>query len=171
MSNEKIPEMKIIREVNIAAEDFYDDAVKLGEHAAYAFQDLNRSRRNSHRAQMTGLENIAESSLKTSDIFDYIKKQTARFDHWRKGLPGGENDQGFGMRLMKYLEDDLVKKRDSIAKRLNINDKSDPDKRERRRIYLLLIRQFIRQMVVHFEYRASEIGQEGVKDAVDNKTA
>ena len=66
------PEMKIIREVSIQAEDFYDDAVKLGDHAAFALKAA-------HRSQMTSLENIAESTFKTSDIFDYIKKQTSTF--------------------------------------------------------------------------------------------
>ena len=68
------PEMKIIREVSIQAEDFYDDAVKLGDHAAFALKAT-------HRSQMTSLENIAESTFKTSDIFDYIKKQTSRFPY------------------------------------------------------------------------------------------
>ena len=32
------PEMKIIREVRNQAEDFYDDAIKLGDHAAHALK-------------------------------------------------------------------------------------------------------------------------------------
>ena len=47
------PEMKIIREVNIQAENFYNEAVKLGDHAAYALKAQ-------HRSQMTNLENIAD---------------------------------------------------------------------------------------------------------------
>jgi hypothetical protein len=58
-------EMKIISEVNIQAEDFYDDAVALGDLAAVMLEE-------NHRSQMTSLENIAESTLKTSDVFDYI---------------------------------------------------------------------------------------------------
>ncbi|SRR5712692_3121339 len=145
------PEMKIIREVNIQAENFYDDAVKLGDHAANALKAA-------HRSQMTGLEGIAESALKTSDIFDYIKKQTARFSYWRQAFPEEkESDQGFGERLKDYLEKDLADKLTIICdpKRLNIGNKTDTDKEERRRIHLLLIRQFIRQMVVEYEYRVS----------------
>src|SRR5437868_11999167 len=98
--------MQIIREVNIQAEEFYRDAQDLGNHAAYALK-------GPHRSQMTGLESIAESSFKTSDILDYVKKQTARFDYWRVKLPQqdqAEKDvpvEGFGERLRKYLEIEL----------------------------------------------------------------
>lgn len=138
------PEMKIIREVNIQAEFFYSDAVKLGNHAAYALKAP-------HRSQMTGLENIAESTFKTSDVFDYVKKQTARFQYWRQTFSESDNpQQGFGEQLTIYLQEKLTSKVDGICKKLGISDTW-----ERRRIHLLLIRQFIRQMVVHYEYQVS----------------
>lgn len=146
MSN-KVPEMKIIREVSIEAENFYEDAIQLGDHAAYALQAT-------HRSQMTSLEGIAESTLKTSDVFDYIKKQTARFPYWREGFPEHTN-QGLGERLLKYLEDDLINKRDGICRKIDIGNQTDADKQERRRIHLLLIRQFIRQMAAQYEFRVS----------------
>ncbi len=142
--------MKIIREVSIQAENFYEDAIQLGDHAAYALTEK-------HRSQMTSLEGIAESTLKTSDVFDYIKKQTARFPYWREGFPEHSN-QGFGEGLLKYLEERLVERRDGICKKLNIDSQTDVDKQERRRIHLLLIRQFIRQMVVQYEFRVSPVG-------------
>lgn len=142
-------EMQIIREVNAMAESeaFYGKAVSLGRHAAHALKA-------SHRAQLTGLENIAESSLKTTDVLDYIKKQTSRYDFWRQGYPHGENpDEAFGESLKNYLEQDLRTKRDTLCNgRLKIGDKTDEDKLLRRRIYLLLMRQFIRQMAVEYEY-------------------
>lgn len=139
-------EMKIIREVSNQAEIFYEDAVKLGTHAASALKA-------SHRAQMTGLETIAESTLKTSDVFDYVKKQTARFPYWRQGFPQHENpNEGFGERLKNYLEVELPKRRDAICKRLDIGDKTDDHRQLRRRIHLLLIQQFIRHVVVQYEY-------------------
>ena len=73
----EINEMQVIREVNIQAEAMYENAVQLGDHAAYVLG-------KKHRSQMTSLESIAESALKTSDILDYVKKQTARFDYWRR---------------------------------------------------------------------------------------
>lgn len=142
-------DMQIIREVNVQAENFYEDAVQLGDHAAYA---LTRT----HRSQMTGLENIAESALKTSDIFDYIKRQTARFFYWRQSFPGKPpSDEAFGERLMNYLEGELKTKRNAICQTLEIGDETDEHKTWRRRIYLLLIRQFIHQMVAEYEYRVS----------------
>ncbi len=145
------PEMKIIREVSIQAEDFYEDAVRLGDHAAQALKAV-------HRSQMTSLENIAESTFKTSDIFDYIKKQTARFSYWRQ--PYKDSKLGFGERLKNYLENDLAKRLTIIcdSRHLNVGDTNDEQKQERRRIYLLLIRQFIRQMVVEYEYQVSPVG-------------
>ena len=145
------PEMKIIREVHIQAENFYNDAVKLGDHAAFVL-------RAQHRSQMTNLENIAESAFKTTDIFDYIKKQTARLVQWRQPFPDDKDGNvGFGERLKRYLEENLQTKLETVCSpnRLNIGDTTDEDKQERRRIYLLLIRQFIREMVVEYEYQVS----------------
>ena len=144
-------QMQIVREVNVQAEIFYEDAVQHGDHAAYALT-------KAHRSQMTGLENIAESVLKASDILDYIKRQTARFPYWRQSFPGEKpSDEAFGERLKNYLEGELLKKRNAIcnAKVLNIGEETDEDKTLRRHIYLLLIRQFIRQMVAEYEYRVS----------------
>ncbi len=150
-------EMRRIREISIQAEALYEDAIRLGDHAAYAFKDLSRSRRNSHRSQMTGLENIAESGLKTSDIFDYIKKQIARFDYWRKGFPGNQDpNEGFGEALKSFLEGKVKDRRDRICKVLDIGDVTDEDKYKRQQIYLQLIRQFIRQLVVQYEYRTNQ---------------
>ena len=140
-------EMKIIREVSNQAEYFYADAVKLGNHAAHALKAP-------HRSQMTSLETIAESTLKTSDVYDYVKKQTARFPYWRQ--PAEDSTVGFGERLKKYLEADLAEKRDIICdERLHIGKQTEDDQQERRRIHLLLMRQFIRQMVVQYEYAVS----------------
>ena len=151
-------EMQIIREVNIQAENFYEDAVQLGDHAAYA---LTRD----HRSQMTGLENVADSTPKVSDILDYIKLQTARFPYWRQSFPGEKpSDEAFGERLKNYLEGELATKREAICntKTLNISNQTDEEKTLRRHIYLLLIRQFIRQMVAEYEYRVSfERGMKG----------
>jgi hypothetical protein len=202
-------DMRRIREISIQAEAMYDDAIRLGNHAAYAFKDLSRSKRNSHRSQMTGLENIAESALKTSDIFDYIKKQTARFDYWRKEFPVSKEDQnkelyealknfleqeikdrhddhkdpneglfevlknfleqetknrrdirddntGFGEALKSFLEREVKRRRDRICRVLDIGDVTDEDKYKRQQIYLQLIRQFIRHLVVQYEYCASQ---------------
>lgn len=153
-------EMKIIYEVSNQAEKYYKDAVDLGDHAAHVL-------RAAHRSQMTSLENIAESTFKTSDVFDFIKKQTARFSYWRQSMPentsAAENkkaNQPFGPRLKDFLEQDLKKAADELCDpaRLEIGNATDKDLQERRRIHLLLIRQFIRQMVAQYEFRVSAVG-------------
>jgi len=147
-------ELSIIRQVSDEAEAFYPISVELGDHAAYALQ-------RSHRSQLTGLENITECAFKTTDIFDYIKRQTARFDYWRKSFPS-HSDEAFGLRLKNYLEYDLAKKRDKIcaSDRLNIGGESVRERQLRRRVYLLLIRQCIRQMTVQYEFRVSLVPEE-----------
>ncbi|HYU71691.1 MAG TPA: hypothetical protein VEL31_03335 [Ktedonobacteraceae bacterium] len=136
----KIDEMKIIREVNIQAETFYAEAKQLGDYAADTFGEK-------HRSQITGLENIAESAFKTSDIFDYIKRQTARHKDWQRS--------DFGKKLIEKLETKLDNNRKIICASLEISEKTEGERQERRRIYLLLIRQFIRQMAVEYEFQVS----------------
>ncbi|HEY1350595.1 MAG TPA: hypothetical protein VGF67_13305 [Ktedonobacteraceae bacterium] len=147
--------MQVILEISFEADDSYHQAAAFGYHAAQALQ-------NKHRSQLTGLENIAESTVKIADILDYIKKQTARFPHWRQPLAqGGQGQQGFGERLRIYLEQDLKQRRDAVCGRLKLGDASYSEKQERRRIYLLLIRQFIRSMVAAYEYEVSPAAQRG----------
>ncbi len=144
-------EMKTIREVSLEAEICYPEVIKLGDHAAYALTAR-------HRAQLTGLENIAESTFKTADILDYIKKQIARFNHWRKPDPTASNpQQGFGERLRYYLEEDLSLRVGRICRRerLNVGDTTEDEQQTRRHIRLLLMRQVIRHIVVQYEYRVS----------------
>ncbi|QBD78668.1 hypothetical protein EPA93_22840 [Ktedonosporobacter rubrisoli] len=146
-------EMLIIYLVNRYAEGFYEDAVALGCHAAKVVGEK-------HRSQMTGLENIANSALKYTDVLDYIKRQTARFDYWRKGYEYAANpDIGFGKRLLDYLSDSLQGKRDGICRNAELQ-KAVPDEEEmeqvRRRVYILLIRQFIRQMVIQYEFNVQK---------------
>lgn len=135
-----LDELKIIREVNIQAEAFYEEAKELGNLAAEAFGEK-------HRSQITGLENVAESTFKTSDVFDYIKRQTARYKYWQ--------ETEFGKKLLEKLETDFVKRRDSICNRLRIGNKTDDERQERRRLHLLLMRQFIRQVAIHYEFQVS----------------
>lgn len=143
-------EMQIILEVTHQAENFYEEAIQLGDHAAYTLKAK-------HRSQMTGLETLAESALKASDVLDYIKRQTARSSYWREPFPPDASNQSFGERLKESVEKKLAKRRNEICRkeRLNIGDTTDEDQRRRRRIYMLLIRQFLRQMIVQYEYRVS----------------
>lgn len=145
----KIPEMAIIREVSNQAEIFYEQAVELGDHAALVLS-------NQRRSQMTSLETIAESTLKISDVLDYIKKQTARLPEWRQPMPGQSGPAAaLGERLRNHLENKLVTNLETICRNLRIGKDEEADQQLRRRIHLLLIRQFIRQMIVEYEYQSN----------------
>jgi len=147
----------ILIRVNEKAEDFYEDALELGTIAALAFQkELSSNKRNKHRAQMTGLENIAETTLKFTDVLDYIKKHIARLDLWRVPYVGKEGGKSkpLGESLKSYIEGPLKTEADRICDDLHIGDTLVEDKRDRQLVYLQLIRQFVRQIVVQFEYKA-----------------
>ena len=121
-------------------DDFYNRAKELGEIAASAFG-------NRHRSQMTNLENIANSTLKVSDVLDYIKKQVARSranESWRK--------DNLGKQLKDYIEEDIRGHRQRICDMPEIQT----DAAVAQHAYLSLIREFIRQLVVHFEWTLVE---------------
>ena len=133
-------QMKILKEITRIADSdaFHERAENLGDIASKAFGTR-------HRSQMTNLENIANSTLKVTDVLDYIKKQVARADKnkmWRK--------DNFGTKLKKYIEESLRKRREEIC---TILENVEEDSVEGQRIYLNLIRQFVGQLAVHYEYR------------------
>ena len=67
---------------------------------------------------------------------------------WRK--------DNFGTQLKKYIEDSLRKRREEIC---TILGNIEEDSIEGQRIHLNLIRQFVGQLVVHYEYQVA-IGDE-----------
>lgn len=134
--------MKIVKEVAQVADrdDFYARAKKLGEIASRAFGER-------HRSQMTSLENIANSTLKVTDVLDFIKKQFAKAkpnEGWRK--------ENFGDELKRYIEQSLRKRREEIC---HVLEGVEEESIEGQRIYLSLIREFVRQLVIHYEYQTS----------------
>ena len=140
----------IMLRVNEQAELFYEKSQELGILAAQSFggERGKEPQQQRHRAQMTSLENIAETTLKATDVLDYIKKQIARQAEWR--------NKGFGENLKSYIEKNLKADVATICASVGIDNKTEEDRRERQQIYLLLIRQFIRQIVVQYEYRVSQ---------------
>ncbi len=143
----------IILRVNEQAEDLYDKSKELGTLAAQSFFDIQGRDREKHRSQMTGLENIAETTLKATDVLDYIKKQMAR------DRSGWTSSHQFGENLKHYIEDKegLKLAIDVVCDRVGIGDTTEEDRRERKHVRLLLIRQLIRQVVVQFEYEVNEL--------------
>lgn len=138
----------IMLRVNEEAERFYQKSQELGTIAAKSFHEVRGAEKNRHRAQMTGLENIAETTLKVSDVLDYIKKQIARRQGWTTLIDG----QSFGEKLKNYIEKDLEVARNRVCVSVDIGNQKEEDQRERQKIYLDLIRQFVRQIVVQYEY-------------------
>jgi len=160
--------IEILHAVHEAAEKFYDTSQELGILAAAAFQEQKENQRERHRAQMTGLENIAETTMKVSDVLDYIKKQTARQPGWHKKRPVSEllddfenaraqeyADRCFGEILKEYIEKDLAERCTTICGSLGINPNIEEDQRDQQQVFLQLIRQLVRQLVVHYEYKIS----------------
>jgi hypothetical protein len=68
---------------------------------------------------------------------------------WSSKAP---NSQSLGESLKTYLEDPLKKIAARVADDVGLNENTDEHKRKQQHIYLLLIRQFIRQLVVQYEY-------------------
>lgn len=136
--------------VNEQAEDFYDRSQELGILAADAFFSIQKHERDRHKAQMKGLENIAETAWKATDILDYIKKQVAR------ERSGWTTTHQFGDKLKDYIENGLTLAIDAVCDGVGIGTTTEEDRRGRQRVRLELIRQLIRQVVVQYEYRVKE---------------
>jgi len=127
--------MKVLKEVGIRVDKLRGNTEDLGKTAAEGFGDK-------HKSQMKNLETIANSALKVSDVLDYIKRQTGR------AKPNQEwKYQQFGKNLLGMVEKTLKQERDSICGKLAIDD--DFDQLE---VYLLIVRECVRQIVIHFEF-------------------
>jgi len=168
--------MTILQKVNAEAEKFYESSKDLGtlvEHALRSEEAQKPDSKERHRAQMTGLENVAESAMKYTDILDYIKKQFARqgIEAWRKDLIAENLSYGqelraliekylagqglrFGQVLIVFIEHGLKGREDALWKTLPLTASLDAQEQDhyQQYIYLALIRQCIRQLVVQYEY-------------------
>lgn len=125
--------MQILREVALRADGFSEQAEDLGKRAAQALTD-------SKRAQITGLEGVANSALKVTDVLDFVKIRTARHKEWR--------ENSWGPDLLRFLHHDLREQRKQICVALHIDHQS-ADGLE---VHLLLIRELVRQLAAHYEY-------------------
>jgi hypothetical protein len=144
MSDQQL-RIKMLREVALRADNYYDRAEQLGQKAARALT-------HSKRSQISGLEAIANSALKTTDILDFIKIRAARQEKWRTNNWGAE--------LLKYLSRDLREERKQICDTLGIevNSKQGLD------VHLMLIREFVRQLAAHYEYTCKILQPESEVD-------
>jgi len=148
----------LITRVNKAAgsDAFYARSQALGLLAVRAFsEEHNSEKQERHRSQMTGLENIAETTGKVTDVLDYIKKQTAHQKEgqgWKKKV--GAKGELFGEVLKNELESGLESYIKDVCQDF-IDTTTDEGRQQRQEVYLLLIRQFIRQLVAQYEYEMS----------------
>jgi len=147
--------MELIIRINKEAgsDEFYKVSQNLGMLAAKSFrEEQGRERQHRHRAQMTGLENIAATTLKVTDVLDYIKKQTARQRGWQNKV--GSHGERFGESLKTSIESGLETFLDNVCHDF-IDRTTYEGKLERQGAYLELIRQLVRQLVVQYEYQIS----------------
>ena len=139
-------QMKILKEIAQVADrdSFYNQAKKFGKTASEAFD-------STQRRQMRNLENIVNASLKMTDVINYIKKQTAKAEK-----PKTWWTDNFGIELKNFIEKDIRTLREQVCKNLK---GVKEDSMEGQRIYLSLIREFVCQLVVHYEYELADGGE------------
>jgi hypothetical protein len=125
--------MEMLRQVALRADTFYGKAEQLGKRAAGALG-------SGKRAQISGLQATANSALKTTDVFDYIKLRTARQKEWQQGR--------WGIDLLTYLSGKLREERKAICDTLGVTMES-PEGLE---VHLMLIQEFVGQLAAQYEY-------------------
>lgn len=146
MNNTK-DRIRVLRAVALHADQYQAPAEAMGRKAAAG---LTRAK----RAQITGLEAMANSALKVTDVLDYVKLRTARQKEWRAENWGGD--------LLRYLDKDLRKDRGIICTQLGLQE-NGIDGLE---THLMLIREFVRQVSAQYEFACL-----GLADAGDDAGA
>lgn len=137
--------LKIVREVSVQADGFYARAEELGNLAARALPAENQNKR---RSQITNLENIANNALKVTDVVNYLKKQTGK----SKPDTGWKMEHlGDSLINMLGLDGALELTSQQICAKLDLTDPV-----EKQRIHLLLIREFVRQLTAHYEWKVNQ---------------
>jgi hypothetical protein len=127
--------LKVQREVARLSEGFYEEASQLAERVRQAKLKTD---------QVRGLENIAYSTDKVSDILDLVKKQIGR---GRWPLDVGEDIlAALGQRQAEAKR---------IAKSINVADDDLP-----RQAHLLLCREYVKHLAAHFVYQRQVYGEE-----------
>lgn len=127
-------ELELMRAVALAADGFYGTSKEFGERAAKCFSG------DKGKSQIRNLETLANSTLKVSDVLDYIKKQVGRDN---LNSPAWTLN-AFGRDLLAFLEDELGKQAGGLAGR------DQPS--ERQRVHLQLIQQFVKQLSAQYEF-------------------
>lgn len=103
--------------------------------------------------QVRNLENIAYSTGKLSDIYDFLKKQMGRpgdlGQQWRR--------DGVGQRLLKELSD-LRTDAKNIVEEVKKAYQEGIEDDTVRQVHLMLCREYIKHVAAHYQY-ASKVGK------------
>lgn len=137
-----LTQIALLKKVSLLSDDYYEDAKPLGEIAREAFGRQNK-------AQMSNLENIANSATRVADILDFIKRQTGRSKPGIRWLR-----QDFGRQLLEYLDGKLRKQAEELVGDVAAALK-DPQIQtgDQQHVHILLCREFIRHLAAHYLYR------------------
>ncbi len=138
-------EILFVKEIAVQADNLYPDGERFGAWAAQAFAVDGRR-------QIKELENIVNSSLKVSDVLDYLKKQTAKSKAGEKWRHGPEQDQ-LGPALIGFISGDLKNKRNTVSNKIGADTSQAVSEAEKQQVYLALIREFVRQMAAQYELK------------------
>ena len=156
------PELLLIaQQISLQADLFYSHGERFGGWMASACG-------HQHRAQITNLENVANSAHQVSDVLDYLKKQTAKSrpgsdwrdrDHdpagSREGGDEGEGRRDLGTAALHFVAGALKERCEEVCRLVAAKTGNDVPPLERQRIYVNLIREFVRQAAAHFEYQSA----------------
>lgn len=101
--------------------------------------------------QVRNLENIAYSTGKLSDIYDFLKKQMGRpgdlGQQWRR--------DGVGQKLLKDLSD-LRADAKNIVEELKKDYQEGIEDDTVRQVHLMLCREYIKHVAAHYQYASKE---------------
>lgn len=129
--------LRLQRELDLQADLLYGEAEQLG--AALA-------RGQTKNAQISGMESVANSSTRVTDLLDYIKRQTAkakRGKEWRATV----NGETVGEALLRVLTQDVPRRAAAATKAAGVDiPQPSADWQE---LQLHLARVFVRQVAIH----------------------
>ena len=138
----RLAEIAIRKHIASKSDIYYETVQSLGEIAWGAFGEGRKS-------QIRNLENVANSASGVAEILDFVKRQTGRSrptSQWRY--------EDFGHELLRALDGALRKDAqsifDEVKEAIKRHELSDDD---RRRIHVLLCREFIRHLSSHYLYK------------------
>jgi hypothetical protein len=143
-------EVLFVQQVAIQADNFYGEGERFGGWAAEALGSRQR-------AQVTGLEGIANSSLKVSDVLDYLKKQTAKDKPGIRWRHLSQERKELGTELIAFIRDQLRQKRDAVCQAVTRLTGQEPSEEEKQQAHIALIRELIRQVAAQYELGASHV--------------